>query len=53
MGDGRPDSHGVAGPLLDPDFAGHAGEDAAAAKGDVMRAVLVERHEPPGALAVE
>jgi len=23
VGDGRPDSHGVAGPLLDPDFAGH------------------------------
>jgi len=53
VGDGRPDSHGVAGPLLDRDLGGHPGEDAAAYKGDVPCAVLVERHEPPGALAVE
>lgn len=53
MGGGGPDSHGVAGALLDLDVWGHAGEDAPAYKGDVPCAVLVEVHEPPGALAVE
>lgn len=51
--DGGPDSHGVAGALCDIDDGGHAGEDAPAGKGDVPCAVFIERHEPPGALAVE